>query len=192
MTIKPIETHYGGHRFRSRLEARWAVFFDELGVVWDYEPQGFDLGDAGLYLPDFWLEGNKCWFEVKGVPVEPNTPEEGKIRALRDESEAPVIVAYGRIGDVTHNIYAYDLAESSGGEYEGYGMWNRIAPDGSLIFQVGDRPGARDYYADPCFNKVVRWIEAIDEVYAAPPVWAAYMAARGARFEHGENGSRRR
>ena len=28
MEIKPIETHYKGYRFRSRLEARWAVFFD--------------------------------------------------------------------------------------------------------------------------------------------------------------------
>ena len=27
-SIKPIETNYKGYRFRSRLEARWAVFFD--------------------------------------------------------------------------------------------------------------------------------------------------------------------
>lgn len=32
MDIKPIETHYNGYRFRSRLEARWAVFFDALGI----------------------------------------------------------------------------------------------------------------------------------------------------------------
>jgi hypothetical protein len=46
MTIKPIETHYKGYRFRSRLEARWAVFFDELGLRWEYEREGFDLGDG--------------------------------------------------------------------------------------------------------------------------------------------------
>jgi hypothetical protein len=28
--IKAIETSYKGYRFRSRLEARWAVFFDAL------------------------------------------------------------------------------------------------------------------------------------------------------------------
>jgi hypothetical protein len=28
MSAKAIETHYKGYRFRSRLEARWAVFFD--------------------------------------------------------------------------------------------------------------------------------------------------------------------
>ena len=41
--MKPIETEYAGCRFRSRLEARWAVFFDALGVRWEHEPQGFDI-----------------------------------------------------------------------------------------------------------------------------------------------------
>ena len=56
--IKPIETYYNGYRFRSRLEARWAVFFDALGVKYEYEPEGFDLGDGLYYLPDFKV---KCW-----------------------------------------------------------------------------------------------------------------------------------
>ena len=42
--IKAIETVYKGYKFRSRLEARWAVFFDALGVEWEYEPEGFELG----------------------------------------------------------------------------------------------------------------------------------------------------
>ena len=32
MEIKAIETIYNGYKFRSRLEARWAVFFDEAGI----------------------------------------------------------------------------------------------------------------------------------------------------------------
>jgi hypothetical protein len=39
--MRPIETKYKGCRFRSRLEARWAVFFDALGIRWWYEPEGF-------------------------------------------------------------------------------------------------------------------------------------------------------
>ena len=35
-TMKPIETEYKGYRFRSRLEARWAVFFDALNIKWEY------------------------------------------------------------------------------------------------------------------------------------------------------------
>lgn len=62
--IKPIETFYKGYRFRSRLEARWAVFFDALNIQWEYEKEGFDL--AGVrYLPDFWLSTVKMWAEVK-------------------------------------------------------------------------------------------------------------------------------
>ena len=63
--MKAIETKAYGHRFRSRLEARWAVAFTEARIEWQYEPEGFDLGDAGLYLPDFWLPQVSMWAEVK-------------------------------------------------------------------------------------------------------------------------------
>lgn len=56
--LKPIETFYNGYRFRSRLEARWAVFFDALGVEYEYEPEGFLLPSGRRYLPDFKV---KCY-----------------------------------------------------------------------------------------------------------------------------------
>ena len=70
--IKAIETRYKGYRFRSRLEARWAVFFDALGLEWEYEPEGFDLNGI-YYLPDLKVfypgrspeEKHYEWFEVK-------------------------------------------------------------------------------------------------------------------------------
>lgn len=65
--IRPIETRYKGYRFRSRLEARWAVFFDALALKWEYEPEGFQTS-AGPYLPDFRVmtpQGNPTWYEVK-------------------------------------------------------------------------------------------------------------------------------
>lgn len=58
MEIKAIETEYNGYRFRSRLEARWAVFFDSLGVKYEYEPEGFILPSGKRYLPDFKV---KCY-----------------------------------------------------------------------------------------------------------------------------------
>jgi hypothetical protein len=80
--IKAIETRYRGHRFRSRLEARWAVFFDAAGIEWSYEDEGWTLpGGRGyilgdehqkfaketlLYLPDFYLPQQECWIEIKG------------------------------------------------------------------------------------------------------------------------------
>ena len=53
--LKAIETEYRGYRFRSRLEARWAVFFDACGVQWEYEPEGYVLDNGQYYLPDFLL-----------------------------------------------------------------------------------------------------------------------------------------
>ena len=63
--LKPIETVYNGYRFRSRLEARWAVFFDALGVEYEYEPEGFKHESGECYLPDFYLCESKTYVEVK-------------------------------------------------------------------------------------------------------------------------------
>lgn len=52
MGIKAIETSYAGCRFRSRLEARWAVFFDRMGVSWEYEPQGYELDWRLSFCPE--------------------------------------------------------------------------------------------------------------------------------------------
>jgi hypothetical protein len=45
-----IPTEYKHYRFRSRLEAMWARFFDLLGWEWKYEPFDYDG-----YIPDFVL-----------------------------------------------------------------------------------------------------------------------------------------
>lgn len=63
--VKPIETEYNGYRFRSRLEARWAVFFDTAGIPYEYEPEGFVLTDGTYYLPDFYLPWYRCYVEIK-------------------------------------------------------------------------------------------------------------------------------
>lgn len=62
--IKAIETSYKGFRFRSRLEARWAVAFDHMGLTWEYEKQGLNV-DGTPYLPDFWIENWLAWVEIK-------------------------------------------------------------------------------------------------------------------------------
>jgi len=62
--IKSIETKYNEIKFRSRLEARWALFFDELKIEYQYEAEGFDI-DGTWYLPDFYLPDYSCWIEVK-------------------------------------------------------------------------------------------------------------------------------
>lgn len=58
-----IPTEYRGTRFRSRLEARWACFFDNCGWPWEYEPI-----DLNGYIPDFILTFSEpVLVEVKPV-----------------------------------------------------------------------------------------------------------------------------
>lgn len=71
---QPIPTRYAGVLFRSRLEARWAVFFDHLDVKWEYEPQGF-VSSGVPYLPDFAVFAalGIVWTEIK--PSWANDPD---------------------------------------------------------------------------------------------------------------------
>lgn len=62
--MEAIKVKYNGIQYRSKLEARWAVFFTHYGLKFEYEPQTFKL-KSGLYCPDFLLPDLKCYAEVK-------------------------------------------------------------------------------------------------------------------------------
>lgn len=97
--IPAIPTEYNGIRFRSRLEAKWACFFDLLGWKWAYEP--IDL--AG-YIPDFIITvvspdpsrdiGTKILVEVK-----PETDEDaigvGILKKIRNSGWSDSILCVG-------------------------------------------------------------------------------------------------
>lgn len=59
--IAAIPTVYAGVQFRSRLEAKWAAFFDLCGLEWDYEPF-----DCNGYIPDF-LICKRVLAEIKPI-----------------------------------------------------------------------------------------------------------------------------
>lgn len=58
------ETRWKGITFRSRLEAKWAVFFDLLGLEWQYEPV-----ELGAWTPDFLLRGSERSIYVEVKPI---------------------------------------------------------------------------------------------------------------------------
>lgn len=126
MTIKAIETHYKGYRFRSRLEARWAVFFDACGVKWDYELEGFEL-QSGRYLPDFWLSAEEAFVEIKPTVFRPELayefiPREILLASeLRRKTHRSVYIFYG------------DPVEALAPGYPGM-VSARIADDDNLSF----------------------------------------------------------
>ena len=106
-TLQAIPTVYSDHQFRSRLEARWAVFFDALGVRWNYEAEGYDL-PSGRYLPDFWLPDHKLHFEVK-----PRTSPEAfdKCCDLAMLTGYPVVMS---LGQPAHPVESGRLLETDG------------------------------------------------------------------------------
>jgi len=63
--IKAIPTRYNGFNYRSRTEARWAVFMTRAAIPFIHEPEGYDLGEDGFYLPDFYLPESDQFLEIK-------------------------------------------------------------------------------------------------------------------------------
>jgi hypothetical protein len=94
MDIAPIPTTHNGITFRSRTEARWAVFFDQLGIAYRYEQEGFEL-PGGRYLPDFFLPGvnDGMFVEIKGIA--PTADEYRACEELAKASTRPVLIVYG-------------------------------------------------------------------------------------------------
>lgn len=85
-----IPTLYKGLMFRSRLEATWAAFFDEIGWDWEYEP--FDLSG---YIPDFVLKfASPLLVEVKpAMSLAELVPHQEKIDRSSWDKEALIVGA---------------------------------------------------------------------------------------------------
>jgi len=179
MTIKAIETRYNGYPFRSRLEARWAVFFDYLSIEYDYEPEGYKLGKDIFYLPDFWLPNQKLWIEIKGP--EPSNEEQQKAceLALASGHRASIFTGKIKVPQSTNDLWGATDATMffpDGGIDCGY-IWCKCPTCDKLDVQFCGRgsricyhPGNHDRDCTGAIQKLIN----------------AYRAARSARFEHGE------
>lgn len=90
--MRVLPSVYRGVLYRSRVEARWAIFLHELGVGAQYEPEGFDL-DGEWYLPDFCVTAWNIYVGVKGAL--PSGAERRKCQLLADHSGKHVLLAIG-------------------------------------------------------------------------------------------------
>lgn len=163
--IQAIETTYRGYRFRSRTEARWAVFFDTLGLKFEYEKEGFKLR-SGWYLPDFWLPDvmGGSWFEVKGTSM--TKEEELLAMQLSEATYKEVFVAVGSPDEGVANIVRFS---------EPYGMPYMF--DGIKIVEDRTARGAV-VIVDTNTNNEDLWCETSPGAVAK-----AIRAAKSARFE---------
>jgi hypothetical protein len=111
MDIKAIETRYQGYRFRSRTEARWAIFFDAMGIEWEYEPEGFNLSDGG-YLPDFVLpKYGDGISQPMFVEVKPVSGDFSRARRFAEETKQWMFLAEG---PPDFRNYRYTDSENNG------------------------------------------------------------------------------
>jgi hypothetical protein len=189
VSISAIPTNYAGCRFRSRLEARWAVFFDAMGIGWEYEKQGYRIGRRN-YLPDFYLPLTRTWAEVKGSP-------QGLDRNLLYSAAhelpggTPRLMVLGPIPEAGQWAVLAWQALTPGPGARGAGLadtrvtWKQRAV---LTLQGPVLSGAPDDHPDEWLRPVV--LHGRTGIAAARQR-AAYTAARGARFEHGESGAAR-
>lgn len=208
--IQAIQTKYKGYNFRSRLEARWAVFFDALGLKWEYEPEGFELPGGIRYLPDFRITsptGLVQWYEVKPVGVtSDNKVTLANARSYdSDMNECPGLGIHILSGDPLDHIAmgvpdghgdptgtvrvcprcgeigVPDYGLSTWGEYQfGCGACDMDTPEG------GGNPVEIGLFARVTPYKGMLLVHESDWI-----IWLAYIKraadlARAARFEHRE------
>lgn len=165
--VQAINTEYNGDLFRSRLEARWAVYFHNLGLEYIYELEGFQLPDSSWYLPDFWLPMFQCWVEVKPRPLERHEFDkcaqlpEGCL--ILDSQRPDCLRAYFYTGHPYNHSVTYTAYSTNAYWYRVILGQSRIK--GRLWFLMGETPGA--------YTPTQLEMDAI-------------RAARMARFEHSE------
>lgn len=176
--MKAIETRYRGCRFRSRLEARWAVFFDALKIKWEYELEGYVLNDGTWYLPDFWLP---TFAGGMFVEVKPMGDSFDAAKQFCIDSGSTIWLAEG-----TPDIRAYSVLdcipadERHGMEVEA-GYWEFIG-----IPNADAAEGENRMFTHPGYEREDMTIHPYAYSCLGATFLAAVEAARGARFEYGE------
>lgn len=193
--MKPIDTLWNGSLFRSRLEARWAVFFNELGIKYEYEPEGFKLSTGKLYLPDFYIPYQGWWVEIKPSI---NVLKECAIAmdafasdlCLQNSRQATaVVLIVGTPGEET--ILAHSLPPAKSGWWEGmfleaidsYGVEPRRERVLSLVDIAVSRAIIGEISKLPSKDQI-RIRKALD--FDLTGVHRGYASARSARFEYGQ------
>lgn len=192
--IKPIETVYNGYRFRSRLEARWAVFFDAIGAKWEYEPEGFELADGTRYLPDFLLHGVRgrgqrdgdIYVEIKGVMTPDDLHKIEMFCGYGGEfgpKGLPIII-FGQIPDAKWKEGRWDDGKP-------YAYWSfDYEKDNNETFYNLEYSEGDYYWTEPKAGKggglVLDYPDDPYDFADDAKTAEAYKAAKQARFEHGE------
>ncbi len=198
--IKAIDTIYRGRKFRSRLEARWCVFFDWSRTEWEYEPEGYAINGIP-YLPDFWLPELQIFFEVKGQP--PTQEEYEKAEGLRDTTGYATAIFHGLPCENYGTIFCWskefpisvwgvhiegnykEAGLAFGSSYSSFDefRFRLFKKTRYTSTQYGDGESGMHIAACPPADP----LRKLKTEYQEPWMQEAINAAGYARFEHGEN-----
>lgn len=167
-SIAAIPTTFNGIIYRSRLEARYAVFFQKLGIPYEYEPEGFYVPTKcgnKAYLPDFLILGD-CYIEIKPSSFDP---------------------------DASDNLDYIEMLKSFAFQLHHKGHIGLFigppAPKPFIIFERWDDEILKREYS---FNKQRLWIDPCydqDWVGDCASMVIPSEMANSAKFEHGKNGT---
>lgn len=97
--MQGIETLYKNILFRSKLETRWAAYFDLCGIKWKYEPWALTVLDGAKcvnYIPDFIIELDDSLVYVEVKPASLYASTQKIFDAVRS----------GYVGRVPKHVYA--------------------------------------------------------------------------------------
>ena len=204
MTIKSIETKYNGYNFRSRLEARWAVFFNSLGIEFRYEHEGYK-NEKDFYLPDFEIKlslspriyfkyyvevkGDKDWIKNNYDYLEQLHDFGGILPNFKDcaknEPFQHSLIILGDVPYLKHGIIYFPIICHNKGISI---KW--VSFDGQFISKCNftDEKFIKNIDSYSLSSKEAHdfQIKTLETTYANPDLAKSLEKARSARFEHGE------
>lgn len=172
MTLADKEKAY---RFRSRLEARWAVFFNNIGLEYEYEMEGFDMEECS-YLPDFYIPSIDRWFEIKGQPLTVSEVQKCEQFCRRKDNEN---IKFSILIGAPKPLMLEEEDFSILGIREYTWQWpSQMYPSDTLLLAQGLT--REEYYSR--FLPAIWKVDGVDDKLLI----RAIREARSARFEFGE------
>jgi len=88
--LGPVETYYNGNYLDSRLDARWALFFDSLGLGFRYTRAADNQGGGSM----FYMTALDTWLVTRPALPEPHDSA-GIQRWVRDGSATTAAILFG-------------------------------------------------------------------------------------------------
>lgn len=193
-TFVAMPVTYKGTRFRSKLEAKWAVFFDLCGVEWVYEP---DVSVPGVYYqPDFLLKNvlavhgffsddnpeipviGNLFVEVKGQ-MSKNDAE----KVLNFSNKHPILVTTDfPEGETWDSLFSSAMNGADHGQHEVRLQYNFRTIDNDefeLMPAIATKNGTPFMALVGADGNYERWAEH-------EATECAYSIARNAKFDHGQ------